>query len=309
MPLMPLNGTHLNTMQLAYKGQGVAEDLVLVHGLGANMAFWLQDFARHFSQYFRVTLYDLRGHGRSGLAESGYTPQHMAEDLHALMDVLDIPRAHIVAHSFGGVVALNLACTEPERVQSLVLADTHIHQCRTSANHRQWQTGQAIAALLAENGVALDIHDPHFGYHLLTIVARMRVEDQPIPEALRPWVAWLFGNENKRSAEHWLALMDCTQARDELLSDDHLTTDRLQAIPCPVLGIYGSKSQSLESGNYLQGFWPQHRFITLEGAGHFFPRSMPEKVISLCEQFWQANLPEFTFLQDPVRLRAAGGAA
>ena len=62
----------------------------MIHGLAANMGFWLQDFAPHFSERFWVTLYDLRGHGRSRLTKNGYTPDAMANDLRALLNSLNM---------------------------------------------------------------------------------------------------------------------------------------------------------------------------------------------------------------------------
>jgi hypothetical protein len=56
MPIINVNGAKINYSQLGYKGEGEAEELVMVHGLAANMAFWLGDYAKHFSQKFRVTL-------------------------------------------------------------------------------------------------------------------------------------------------------------------------------------------------------------------------------------------------------------
>src|SRR5438046_4762158 len=106
------------------------EDLVMVHGLAANMAFWYFKYACELARDFRVTVFDLRGHGRSQITPSGYTPDNLAVDLACLLDQLGIGSAHLLAHSFGGVVALRFALQRPERVRSLVLADTHVAAVR-----------------------------------------------------------------------------------------------------------------------------------------------------------------------------------
>jgi pimeloyl-ACP methyl ester carboxylesterase len=105
----------------------------MVHGLATNMAFWYFHYAALFARRYRSPLYDLRGHGRSEMPPGGYTPDNLARDLEGLLDHLSIRRAHFLVHSFGGVIALNLARVAPERIASLVLADTHISAARCGA--------------------------------------------------------------------------------------------------------------------------------------------------------------------------------
>ena len=63
------------------------------------------------------------------MTESGYTPHNLATDLQSLLDHLGIKRAYFIVHSFGGIIALNLACIDPKYVAGLILADTHIYTC------------------------------------------------------------------------------------------------------------------------------------------------------------------------------------
>lgn len=274
-------------MQLEHKGSGKTEDLVMIHGLAANMAFWLQDFTRAFSKHFRVTIYDLRGHGRSPVTQSGYSPEKMAEDLEDLFGALNIDQANVMAHSFGGAVAMNFAANNPKLIKSLVIADTHISQMRDKKAANKWEVGYKIAKILSDCGVNLSADDPHFGYKLLTEIAYMRQSGAIIPEPLRPWVAWIFGGDNKRPAEKWLSLMNDTKAKSELLENDNLSEERLKKIDLPILCMYGEKSQSMATGSYLKSVWPNAKLDIIKDAGHFFPRSKPQEVIQLCEVFWQ----------------------
>jgi pimeloyl-ACP methyl ester carboxylesterase len=57
----------------------------------------------------------------------GYTSVDMAEDLYQLLNHLDITKAHLVGHRFGGVVALRYAADHPEGVASLTTADSRVH--------------------------------------------------------------------------------------------------------------------------------------------------------------------------------------
>ncbi len=156
MPVALVNGVRLNYLQTEEPGGETRPDLLMVHGLATNMAFWYLPYAPIFAQRFRVTLYDLRGLGRSEMTPDGYTPQNLARDLSCLLDHLGIARTHVLAHSFGGVVALNLACAEPKRVQSLVLADTHLSAVRHAPGDGDWGNRSAVQKILNEHGLALD---------------------------------------------------------------------------------------------------------------------------------------------------------
>jgi pimeloyl-ACP methyl ester carboxylesterase len=286
MPIAAINGTKINYMQLSYKGEGETEDLVMVHGLAANMAFWLQDYAKYFSQFFRVTLYDLHGHGRSEITDSGYKVRDMSNDLEDLLKHLEIKKAHFIAHSFGGAITLNIACSKPELFESLVLADTHISAGRQLEKEAGWENKNAVAEVLQQCNIHLDINDPHFGYNLLTEVARLRVNGNEIPRNLFPWVEWIFGGNNKRPAEKWLQLIDNTAAKNELTADDKLSAERLVKINFPLLLMYGEKSQSMATGKFIAELLPDVEFAVVKNGGHFFPRAYPDLVKSLCDDFY-----------------------
>ena len=75
MPSALVNGVRLNHVQMAAPDVGGPhEDLVMVHGLATNLAFWYFHYAAVFARRYRVTVYDLRGHGRSEMPAGGYTP-------------------------------------------------------------------------------------------------------------------------------------------------------------------------------------------------------------------------------------------
>lgn len=286
MPVAPVNGVRLNYTQLSHKGSGPAEELVMIHGLAANMAFWLMEYGQYFAERFRVTLYDLRGHGRSQTTESGYTPDDMAADLKALLDSLGIKKAHFIAHSFGGLAALKLASTAPQRFSSLILADTHIGLGRKQAKGSAWETGETVQKILDNCGIWLNTKDPYFGYHLITEIARFRRDGREVPEELLPWVRHILDGNNTKTAEKWLSLMEETQAEKELTSGDGLSEEILKNIGCPALALYGEKSQAVASGRILASALPQAKFVCVPDSGHFFPRSQPDFVKSACGRFW-----------------------
>lgn len=109
--------------QIYYESVGTGEALVLAHGLGGNHAIWYQQVPE-FAQRYRVITWDQRGFGRSTNTANQSAPSTAADDLRALLDHLSIDRAHLVGQSMGGWAVVGFALAHPDRVQSLVLADT-----------------------------------------------------------------------------------------------------------------------------------------------------------------------------------------
>lgn len=291
MPIALVNGIRLNYVQMAPENANdQTEHLIMVHGLATNMAFWYFHYAPVFSQHFRVTLYDLRGHGRSEMPSSGYSPAQLANDLLSLMDHLDIPRAHFLTHSYGGVVALNAAIAQPDRIASLVLADTHI----AAARHEQaWEAGEfgiAMQRVLDEHHIPLDLRDPYFGYKLLTEVAHLQLRSEEVPPQLAELVSPFIGKYGNRTASQWIRLMDSTAAASELMGDDDgLALDDLRQLRFPILAMYGDHSQARLTGKMLLKIWRHATFRRVRDAGHFFPSSRPQEVIADCKRFWQGE--------------------
>ena len=288
MPSALVNGVKLNYVQMAAPDVGPQEDLVMVHGLATNMAFWYFHYAAVFARRYRVTVYDLRGHGRSAMPADGYTPDNMAQDLEGLLDHLAIQRAHFVAHSFGGVITLKLATVAPEFIASLVLADTQISVARGKAG-QVWDYGAGMQRLFDEAGVKIDTRDPYFGYRLLTEVARMQVNNEAVPTSLDKLVGPLLANISTKTATQWLRLMESTSAERDLMGKDGLSLESLRAMHFPILAMYGDNSQSRLTGEELLQVWPHAEFRRVRDAGHFFPSSRPAEVIRACSQFWNGD--------------------
>jgi len=73
---------------------------------------------------FRVLRFDSRGHGASEAPAGTYTIEQLADDTLALLDAMNIDRCHFVGLSMGGMIGQQLALQAPERIASLMLADT-----------------------------------------------------------------------------------------------------------------------------------------------------------------------------------------
>ena len=278
MPMIEANGVKLNVLQMPHPDPS-AEHLVMLHGLATNMAFWYLRLAPALNERFHVTLYDLRGHGRSERTPTGYRASSLALDLTALLDRLEIEQSHLIAHSFGGVVALEHATRVPRRVQSLLLADSHIGALCEDSPYNHWGEGEALRTALESRQIDLDVSDPYFGYRLLKVVAEMHLEKTEVPSVLQELVNPLSGALSKRTTQQWFKLLTETEAEEEFTAPDNLSIERLSRLQMPILAIYGSKSPAMYTGEKLLRVWPHAHFRQVLDAGHFFPMTRPDEIL------------------------------
>jgi 3-oxoadipate enol-lactonase len=106
------------------EGPDGAPALLLLHALGADMTMWEPQLPR-WRAHFRVIRYEVCGHGGSspaGVAE--LTNDLLAEDALAVLDAVQVPRAHWCGISMGGMSAMWVAAHHPQRVARLVLANS-----------------------------------------------------------------------------------------------------------------------------------------------------------------------------------------
>jgi 2-hydroxy-6-oxonona-2,4-dienedioate hydrolase len=99
---------------------GSGPDLILLHGTGGHLEAYARDIAG-LAADFRVTAYDMVGHGWSDLPDKPYTIDVLSDHLLGLMDALGIGSAHLSGESLGGWVVAWTAAHHPDRVERLVL--------------------------------------------------------------------------------------------------------------------------------------------------------------------------------------------
>jgi len=116
--------TRVNGYDMAYVAAGGGAPLLLVHGSLCDFRYWpLQ--ARALATDYRVISVSLRHYYPERWDGSGddFTPEQHAEDVAALIDALDTGPVHLLGHSRGGYVALQVARRYPQRLRTLILAD------------------------------------------------------------------------------------------------------------------------------------------------------------------------------------------
>jgi pimeloyl-ACP methyl ester carboxylesterase len=110
----------VNGLSLYYEEHGAGEPLVLLHG-GFGAAEVMQPIIPALAAGRRVIAVDLQGHGHTGDIDRPLRPEHMADDIAALIAHLGLERADVMGYSLGGTVALRTAIQHPERVRRLVV--------------------------------------------------------------------------------------------------------------------------------------------------------------------------------------------
>jgi len=138
------------------EGPSSAPTVVLSHSLLLSIGAW-DAVAADLASDYRVVRYDLRGHGETEATTGAYSMGELADDVVALLDALDIDRAHYVGLSIGGGIGQVLASRNPDRVNRLVLAATGPKTPPEGA--AQWQ---ARIAEVREGGIDTQI-EPFIG--------------------------------------------------------------------------------------------------------------------------------------------------
>jgi 3-oxoadipate enol-lactonase len=104
-------------------GAADAPVVVLCNSLGASLEMWDPQLSS-LTEHFRVVRFDARGHGRSPVPPGPYSLDDLVDDVVGLLDRLEVPRAHVVGLSLGGMTAMRLAIRDPARVDRLALLCT-----------------------------------------------------------------------------------------------------------------------------------------------------------------------------------------
>lgn len=113
-----------NGFSVAYQRAGHGPALVLLHGFTHDSRVWSPQL-ESLSARFTVVAWDAPGAGQSPDPPDTFSIGDWADCLASFLDAVDIQRAHIVGLSWGGLLAQVFYQHYPERVLSLVLADTY----------------------------------------------------------------------------------------------------------------------------------------------------------------------------------------
>lgn len=279
----------VNNICLNYQCLGEGEDLVLIHGLGANLAFWYPGIAGVLSRHYRVIIYDLRGHGNSSMPDSGYTVADMTSDLKALLTHLEVTSAHIVGHSFGARVACQYAIAYPQQVNSLTIADTQFYCLQPRMQLRGWFYWHIWKEKLIEQGAELPSEDEFISFHLLTKLNQFSNESiDNIDKKLVRKPSLKNRVLGRRSQEKWQKLIDNTTATQEF-DEDGIVATNFTSISSPILIIYGEYSPCLPTYWKLKELLPNCQSKIMLEVGHFHPAVQPKRFVYNLWKFMQKD--------------------
>lgn len=294
MGRIAVNDVMLNITELAPSTGPGAEagttPIVMIHGLAASSAFWYVAGAPRLAALGPVLLYDLRGHGKSDTPASGYGVLSMADDLAALLDVRQIASAHLVAHSFGGMIALLYALRHPERVASLVIIDTRVRPIQASLSIPRARIKPGIARRLATLGIDVDaISDANDGVDYLMSVARIQIAAESDADEI---LSALYSHpqlfRSRSNAERWVRLIENASLVSDLAREATFGRRDLHRITQPMLVLVGARSPTVPSARALHRLCPGAVLRVVPDVGHFFPMSSPELFVRPTLRFLRA---------------------
>jgi pimeloyl-ACP methyl ester carboxylesterase len=223
-----------NGVEIAFLDEGEGDPIVLVHGFASNKEVnwvataWVSALTRAGR---RVVALDDRGHGRSAKLydPADYHSAIMAEDVRALLDHLDLPRADVIGYSMGARITAFLALAHPDRVRSAVL-------------------GGLGSRLVEGVGLPDTIADALEG---------------PSLAAVTDPTAYLFRAFAEQTKSDLRALAACLRGSRQMLS-----RDEVGRIAVPVLVAVGSKDLIAGSPEELAAMIPGARALVIPDRDH-----------------------------------------
>jgi pimeloyl-ACP methyl ester carboxylesterase len=258
----------VNGIELQYEVVGSGEPMLLIHG--AHIADALQPLvAEPALERFRRIRYHRRGLGGSTRpVEAGPTSVAVqAQDAVGLLDHLGADRAHVVGHSLGGAIALELAAQHPTRVASLVLLEPMLFMT---------PAGAAFAHVMAPLTERYEAGDAEGGVHGFLALVGDRdwcaTIEQAVPGGIAQAVkdAATFFETEVPGAPSWT-----------------FGSEQAAAITCPVLSVLGSSSGPLfvEGRQLLHAWFPACQDADIVGATHLLPMQAPGSVATAIAAF------------------------
>jgi 3-oxoadipate enol-lactonase len=250
--------------ELFHVEQGEGFPLVLIHGLAGDHSAWTPQLPR-LAERHRTIAFDNRGAGQSTQRDEPVTTEDLARDTLALMDALEVERAHVVGRSMGGAVAQHMALLAPARVESLVLLasfarlDPLGHRVLTNMREVLEWTGSWAA---------------HARHSVTNFVSPRFFDERPEGVAR---IEALIGGETRLQACY---------VRQNHACLEHDTLDRLGEIRQPTLIMGGGRDPicSPTATAWLGGI-PGSKTVLFEESSHFFLLEEPERFMATLEDW------------------------
>ena len=239
-------------IDLEYYVEGAGPPLLLIRGFTADCSNWSDRFLQPLQERFTCIRFSNRGTGRSDKPAEATTIRQMADDAVALLDALDIERAHVFGVSMGGMIAQEIALNHAERVNGLVLG------CTTPGGENAVAPSPDVMALIT----------PEPG---LSPVDQMR---KARPALMSP--EFIDGAEDFLEEMLRLSLVNptplATVVQQMTAVREFDASDRLPQVKTPTLVIHGDSDRLLphDNGVLIAGQIAGAELKTVAGVGHMF---------------------------------------
>jgi pimeloyl-ACP methyl ester carboxylesterase len=125
----------VNGVKLYYETYGQGEPLLLLHGNGESISSFRQQIGALAREY-QVIAVDTRDQGQSAATKGQLSYDLLADDMHALLEQLHLPAAHVVGWSDGGNTGLSMALRYPAQVKSLVTMGANLYADTTAVDSK-----------------------------------------------------------------------------------------------------------------------------------------------------------------------------
>lgn len=240
-------------ISLEYEVRGSGEPVVFIHGALIADAFQPLVAEPALDSRYQLITYHRRGYGGSSHTERPIGIDQQARDCLGLLRYLGVERAHVVGHSFGGCVALQLALDAPQTVHSLALLEPALIVGANAQGYREALSRATQRFREAGPEVAVDeFWQPRFGAGYRGWL------DQVLPGALAQEMA---------DARTWFELEAST------VPEWSFGESEARRVTQPALVVVGSESEALwsrfgETYRVLLSWLPNVEGFVLPGATH-----------------------------------------
>lgn len=271
---------NVNGLTIRYLEAGDADPpLVLLHGNGESALDWSWTLPDLASQH-RVYAPDFPGAGESSKPNRTYSVDFLTQFAIDFVNTLNIDRFVLVGNSLGGLVALRLALSHPERVVALILVDSS-------------GLGYSVNPILSQMTLPV-FGEVSIAWSKPPLNAKLRVAARTALLFANPQAApkkWLAEQEQLTQTPGFLeATLSSLRAQLSLFGQHVVLLDDLPQLQIPTLVVWGSndlvfpKTQAQAAVSRLK----QGQLAVIPNAGHLPHVEQPDRFANAVNQFLSA---------------------